>query len=88
MSLFRAWPADVFRKAVDKVGRIKRNDLRAAVQGHVSKEMQRLGKDVPQEVYEHFFLHQRQLQLTAYMVVSTEAISKMLWGKTDGQDVD
>ena len=85
VDLFFCWDYDTLRKAIDSVGKVNTTDLRAAVEDAVKRTCRRLRLDIDDKVVEHFFLHQKQLSLTKYLIEGSEAIGGLLWNLTEPQ---
>ena len=82
------WEKDVFRKAVDKVGKTETTNLRAALETASKRHIARNQVDIDDEVVQHFFLHQRSLSLTRYMTEGAEKMCQILWGLVDPDEGD
>ena len=82
------WEKDVFRKAVDKVGKTETTNLRAALETASKRHIARNQVDIDDEVVQHFFLHQRSLSLTRYMTEGAEKMYQILWDLVDPDEGD
>ena len=88
LPLFTIWAKDIFRRAIDKVGKTETTNLRAALETASRRHIARNQVEIDDEVVQHLFLHQRNLSLTRYMSEGAEKMCQFLWDLVDPEDGD